>query len=373
MKKVLLVLLVLTLSFSLVLTGCGSDPAPVETPVEADEPLKVSLLLNGVLGDKSFFDSADNGMTLIKAKYGDAVEVDTIEMSYDETKWEPTLQDISETDADIIIVGTWQMTEYLQDIAVEHPEKKYIVFDTAVDYESFDLPNVYSILYNQNEGSFLAGALAAKVSTSDMEFANEEKSIGFLGGMDIPVINDFLVGYIEGALYVDADMKVAVSYIGSFDDSAKGKEMALAQYRAGVDIGFNVAGQAGLGQLDAAKEEMKYALGVDSDQAAIFEDSDPDKAALIVTSMLKRVDNSLVRAIDMHMDGTLMYGQAENLGIKEEAVGLAQNDIYANLISEEVRAEIDAIGAEIVAGNIVVSSAMGMTTEALTELKNSVK
>ncbi len=375
MKKVLLLLLVLVLSFSLVLTGCGGgNDAPAETPAEDTvEPLKIVLLLNGTLGDKSFFDSANNGMQLVKDAYGDEVEVKTIEMGYDETKWEPTLLDIAEEDWDIVVVGTWQMTEYLQDVASENHDKKFFIFDTAVNYDEFDLPNVYSILYNQNEGSFLAGALAAKVTTSDMELANADKMIGFLGGMDIPVINDFLVGYIEGALYVDPEMKVLVSYIGSFDDSAKGKEMALAQYRAGADIGFNVAGQAGLGQLDAAKEEGKYAIGVDSDQAGIFLESDPDKAALITTSMLKRVDNSLLRAVDMHVAGTLVYGAAENLGIAEEAIGLAQNDIYMNLISDEIRAEIEDIAGMILSGDIAVSSAFGMTSDELAELKNSVQ
>ena len=145
----------------------------------------------------------------------------------------------------MIILGTWQMTESLEAIAPWNPNVKYIIFDTEVDYSKGNLDNVYSITYKQNEGSFLAGALAAMITNSDLPKVNSDKAIGFLGGMDIPVINDFLVGYIEGALYIDPEIKVDISYIGSFDDSAKGKEMALAQYNRGVDIGFNVAGQAG--------------------------------------------------------------------------------------------------------------------------------
>ncbi len=383
MKKYSSIVLILLLALALTLSGCGSpepeEPAPADEPSAPAEPgeeaeedaLRVVLLLNGTLGDRSFFDSANAGLEMIEDEFG--AEVRTIEMSYDQTRWEPTLWEVSEQDWDIIILGTWQMQEYLQEIAPEFPDNRYIIFDTAVDYSVADLSNVYSILYKQNEGSFLAGALAANVTSSDMELANEQKMIGFLGGMDIPVINDFLVGYIEGALYVDEDVKVYVSYIGGFDDSATGKEMALAQYNAGADIGFNVAGQAGLGQLDAAKEMNKYAIGVDSDQAMVFADSDPEKAELVLTSMLKRVDNSLFRAVEMHLDGTLPYGEAEELGLVEEAIGLANNEFYQNNVSEELRAELAEMADMIANGDITVSSAMGMTTDELNELRDSVR
>ncbi|WP_343185161.1 BMP family ABC transporter substrate-binding protein [Anoxynatronum sibiricum] len=372
----------LLLVLALALSGCGSpEPAAPAAPAEPAEPgapaepsedaLKVVLLLNGTLGDRSFFDSAHAGVQMIEQQFG--AEVRTIEMSYDQTRWEPTLWEVSEQDWDIIILGTWQMTEYLEEIAQEFPDNRYIIFDTSVDYSVGDLSNVYSILYKQNEGSFLAGALAAKVTTSDMELSNDRKLIGFLGGMDIPVINDFLVGYIEGALYVDEDVSVYVSYIGSFDDSASGKENALAQYNAGVDIGFNVAGQAGLGQLDAAQEVNRYAIGVDSDQAMVFAESDPDKAELVLTSMMKRVDNSLVRAAEMHIAGTLPYGEAEALGLVEEAVGLANNDFFERNVPAEIRAELEELAEMIINGDITVSSAIGMSTDELNQIRDAVK
>lgn len=370
MKKTLSLCVICTLILSLLMSGCASKVKD-ETPTSGENPLKVVLLINGTLGDKSFFDSADNGMKMIKEELG--VETKTIEMSYDDTKWEPTLMDVSEQDWDIVILGTWQMTESLQKIAPEHPEKKYIIFDTAVDYSLGNLDNVYSIEYKQNEGSFLAGALAADVTNSEMPYANPEKTIGFLGGMDIPVINDFLIGYIQGALYRDQDVKVAISYIGSFSDLAKGKEMALAQYNSGTDIGFNVAGQAGLGQLDAAKEKMKYAIGVDSDQSILFKEKDAEKANLICTSVLKRVDISILRAIKMHIEGTTPYGKSEQLGLKEECIGLAQNEFYTALISEDLRKQIDELATKIISGEIKVDTAIGMSNEQLDEIRNSVK
>lgn len=357
-KKVLTILIVVLLVGSLTVTASA-------------DKLRVVLLINGTLGDRSFFDSAANGMRIIKEELG--VRTKVIEMSYDPSKWEPTLADVSDMDWDIIIVGTWQMTEMLEKIAPKHPEKKYIIFDTSVDYSKGNLDNVYSILYKQNEGSFLAGALGAMVTSSDLPLANEDNYIGFLGGMDIPVINDFLVGYIQGAKYIDPDIKVAISYIGDFSDSAKGKEMALAQYNMGVDIGFNVAGQAGLGQIEAAKEANRYAIGVDSDQALLFEESAPDKATLILTSMLKRVDNSLVRAIKLYQEGKLEFGKAEPLGIKEGAVGLADNKYYQKLVPDEMKAKLKELRAKIESGEIVVESAIGMSNERLDEIRSSVR
>lgn len=373
MKKFLTYLLVLVMTFSLVLTGCGSSKEEAASSKEptGDKKLKVACLLNGNLGDKSFFDSANKGMEQIKEKFG--YETKTIEMGFDQSKWLPSLEDVSEQDYDVIVVGTWQMKENLEEVAPKYPEKKYIIFDASVDYSKGDLKNVYSIEYKQNEASFIAGALATRITTSKMPLANSEKKIGFLGGMDTPVINDFLVGYIKGAQYIDKDAKVAVSYIGTFDDSAKAKELALAQYNQGVDIGFNVAGQAGLGQLDAAKEAKKYAIGVDSDQAMLFKDKDQAKSNLIPTSVLKRVDNTLVRAMELNKEGKLKLGEKEVLGLKDKAMEIVKNEYYNKLVSDDVKKEMDEIEQKIASGEMKVDSAFGMSTDELNKLRNSVK
>lgn len=366
MKKTFIFALLLVMVTSFVLSGCS----PKDTEVGSSDQLKIALLLNGNLGDRSFFDSANEGIKEIEKQFGAKTTV--IEMGPDQMNWEPTLADISDEDWDIIICGTWQMQEYLEKIAPQHPNKKYILFDAAVDYSQGKFDNVYSINYKQNEGSFLAGALAAKITSSDMEAANPEKIIGFVGGMDIPVINDFLVGYIQGAQYVDPEVKIAISYIGDFFDSAKGKEMALAQYNQKADVVFPVASQAGLGSLDAAKDLKKYAIGVDSDQAMLFKNSDSAKANLILSSVLKRVDNSLVRAIELETQGKLQWGTAESLGLKEEAVGLAQNEFYNSNVPEEMRNLIKEISEKIINGEITVESAIGMDTNKLNQIRNSV-
>ncbi len=323
----------------------------------ADDKLRVVLYLNGTLGDKSFFDSAARGVTMAVDELGIMGKV--IEGGYDSSRWEPDLAQLSEGGWDIIIAGTWQLTEFVEKYARMHPDTAFFTYDTTVDYSAGDLGNVYSILYSQNEGSFLVGALAAMITTSDLPAANPEKIIGFLGGMDIPVINDFKVGYTEGAQYIDPEVKVLTSYIDSFSDSAKGKELGLALYDQGVDIGFNVAGQAGLGLLDAAKNKDRYVLGVDSDQYLLFAESDPEKAAWVVTSMLKNVDLSIFRGIKMFKEGTLANGQAEVLGVAENGVGVAQNENFTKLVPEEYRAKIKEIEEKILSGEITVGTAFG--------------
>lgn len=352
-QRVFLVLLSLMFLLAGTMLFAGGD----QEEGEKGDQLKVVLYVNGTLGDKSFFDSANRGVEQARDEFG--IMTKTIEGGYAPDRWEPDIAQLCEGDWDIIIAGTWQLQEILEKLAPMHPDKRFFTYDTSVVYEKADLSNVYSILYSQNEGSFLVGALAAMVTTSDLPQANPEKVVGFLGGMDIPVINDFKVGYEQGAKYIDPDVKVLVSYAGAFNDSAKGKELVLAQYEQGADIAFNVAGETGLGLIDAAKEKKRYAIGVDSDQYQLFADSDPEKASYIVTSMMKNVDYSLYRGIKMHIEGTLNYGEAEVLGIAKNGVGVADNENFKKLIPSDMRDRIRELEEKITSGEIMVGTAFG--------------
>jgi len=350
-------LLLLTALLVILVLGLSSCQKKEAAKPEEEEKVKVVLYVNGTLGDKSFFDSANRGLEMAVKELG--IEAKTIEGGYAPERWEPDIAQLVEGDWDIIIAGTWQLQEYLEKIAPKHPDKGFFTYDTTVDYSKGGLDNVYSILYSQNEGSFLVGALAAMITTSDMELANPDKVIGFLGGMDIPVINDFKVGYEQGAKYIDPDIKVLVSYAGAWNDPAKGKELILAQYDQGADIAFNVAGETGLGLLDAAKDKKRYAIGVDSDQYLLYKESDPEKASHIVTSMMKNVDLSLYRGIKLHLEGKLAYGKAEVLGIEKDGVSVADNENFKKLVPPDFAARIKELENKIVSGEIKVDTAFG--------------
>ncbi len=351
MKKVLYVLLIVLLALSVLgLAACKKK----EEAAPAEKKLRVALYVNGTRGDKSFFDSAHRGVTKAAEEFGFVTK--TIEGTYEQANWEPDITQLAEGEWDIVIAGTWQTVEFLEKLAPKHPEKIFITYDTSVDYSKEGLDNVYSILYAQNEGSFVVGALAAMVTSSNMPKANPQKVVGFLGGMDIPVINDFKVGYVQGAKYIDPEVNVLVSYAGLFNDPGKGKELVLAQYEQGADIAFNVAGETGIGLLDAAKDKDRYAIGVDSDQYFLYKDTDPAKSANIVTSMMKNVDESLYRAIKMYVEGNLPVGTAETLGIAKGGIGVADNENYRKLIPAEFRDRIKELEEKIVSGEIVVDT-----------------
>lgn len=366
MKRILAALLAGTMAVTS-LVGCSSEEgsAPVQGNQEAstEDALKVALLIPGNLGDKSFYDAANNGVKKVEEELG--AEVKVVEMGTDQTKWEPTVLDFSEQDWDVIISGSWDMTPIFNEIGELYPDKKYINFDTS---EPEVVDNVYSMFYRTNELAFLAGSLAA--------IEAEEKgqnTIGFIGGMDNPGINDFLLGYIEGAQHVNKDIKVATAYAGSFVDATKGKEVAISMYNQGIDIIFQVAGQTGLGVIDAAKELDKYVIGVDSDQALAFMESDKEKAEHVVTSAIKKIDESILRAVNMHVEGTLPYGSHEVLGVAEGGVGLAKNEIYKSLVSEENQARIEAIEAQITNGEVEVSTAFGLSNEEIAARRDAVR
>ena len=323
-----------------------------------DESTRVVLYLNGVLGDQSFADSAHRGLQRAIDELG--IVGRTIEGGWDPANWQPDITQIAESDWDIVIAGTWQMTELIAEVAPQYPEKSFIIFDTTVDYSRGNLDNTYSMLYSQNEGSFLAGALAGLLTMEGSDpRTNAQNVIGFVGGQDIPVINDFRKGYEQGARYVNSDIEILAAYVGSFGDPARGKELGLAQYEQGADIVFGVASESGLGVIEAASERNRYTIGVDSDQYILIGENDPEQAEAIVSSMMKNIDNSIFRAIQLHLEGTLPYGEAEVLGLREDGVGLARNENFDRIVPEEITARIDELIGMIDSGDIVVESTFG--------------
>ena len=310
-------------------------------------PLKVALVLNGNLGDRSFFDSAAAGVR--KAKADLPVDVKVIDLGYDRSKWQAGLADASDSGFDVVIAGTFDMTPYIVQLAPQYPDVRFIDFGDSPDFAKCRCQNVLAIQYGTSTAGYLAGYAAAKISKS--------KVLGTILGMEIPAVTDFKVGFDQGAKDADPKVQILNTVAGTFSDPAKGKEIALAQLNQGADIIFPIASCTSLGALQAVKEAGggKLAIGVDSDQAAIFAASDPAQADVIFTSVEKKVGESLYLALKATVDGTQPYGQRIVLGLKDGAVGISKNTQYEKLVPANVRAEVEKKEKAIVDGTITVA------------------
>ncbi len=376
------------------LTACGGAPATTDAPAAspaadassaqtsdggdaesspAGGVYKVAYLVNGNLGDKSFFDSAKSGLDELE-KAG-RIECTTIEMGgtdEDQPRWASTLDEVSADGTyDLIICGTYQMPDYLKDTATNYPDQKYAIFDdtTYVGENS----NVVNLSYRQNDMGYLIGVFAAGMTTDTaVENINPDPVVGFVGGVDSPVINDFLLGFIEGAQSVNKDIKVDVRYTNDYVDTAIAKEYGLSMINDNkCDIIWGVAGNAGNGAAEAALETGKaWFIGVDSDQELTFS---PDLAALTLTSGLKNIGNSLIWLFDEWDAGNTYWGQEVNLGIAEGGVGIVTDKNFDKYASEETKAAVKAAEESILKGDIKVDSAIGDTSGKVEELKKAVQ
>lgn len=362
MKKTKLLKAVFCLVLAAALfTACGPNDKPASSDVADldDGQTRICLLINGQLGDMSFFDSANEGMTRFARDYPD-VEVKIVEMGTDTSKWEPTLRQTANDAYDLIIVCTSDMKEPLQRLVKmeKYADRRFIIFDAEIeDDKAANYSTVHSMMFKQNEGGYVAGVLAALLSKDA-----GVNTTGFIGGMQIDIINDFGYGFMQGVNKVNEDfgqeMKAYSSYIGDFSNSTKGKSLADTIYSQGAEIVFAAASQAGLGCLDSAKNNGKLIIGVDSDQFDYFKDTDPKKADRIVTSILKRVDLALYEACEAYLNGTLEYGVLVTLGMNEEKVGIVENDNYKAKVSEETRAYVSRIISQIKDGSLTVESGL---------------
>lgn len=367
MKKLLTVLLVCLMAVTLFGCGGGGDkPAPTKTPFEqakADGKLTIAFVVNGNLGDKSFFDSGDQGIQRINAELGDKAYGQTIELTYDTATWATGLEEAFRAGWDVIIVGTYDMKEYTIPLVEEYPDQKVWFYDEIWNFDDADgwqyspAKNLYAMMFSQNEGSFVVGAMAAMLTKTN--------KVAFMGGMDNTVLDDFYVGYAQGAKYINEAVDVNLSWMNSFNDATMGKDVSQGLYAAGYDVVFACGGQAGLGGFDQVitEDEGKWIIGVDGNQGAYFASvgtaEGDKKAERCITSMVKELGVGVYEAAKRELEGTLPYGTNEALGLDGGYVLAAITDTTNKVFTAEQLSTVEKIIADINAGTIKVESAFG--------------
>ncbi|ARJ06917.1 BMP family ABC transporter substrate-binding protein [Cnuibacter physcomitrellae] len=330
---------------ALVLGACSSTPSTSDSTGAAGSDITIAAPLSGQLGDKSFMDSANAGLT--KAADDLGVKVKVIEAGADDAPaWERNLTEASASgENNLIVTGGTVMASTLEKVAAQFPDQKYLIFDS----ESVG-PNVTGISYAQNEGAFLVGALAALVTDNPDVFprATGSHKIGVAGGMDIPVIQDFITGFTQGAKAIDPSITVDVRFINDFASAQKGYDIAMAQFNDGADVVYQVAGAAGLGVLQAGEDSGRYAIGTDSNQNDLHPDSTP-------ASAIKSVDNTVYDAIQSFVDGKLEMGTTITGNIANDGVGIAFNDA---LVPADIQKKVDDLKQQVIDGTITVDTAL---------------
>ncbi|MFI4928716.1 MAG: BMP family protein [Burkholderiales bacterium] len=283
--------------------------------------------------DKSFNEAAYNGAERWKKESGKAYL--DFEIA-NEAQREQAMRRMAERGANPIIGVGFSQGSSIEKVAKEFPKLSFVIIDSVVK-----LPNVESIVFKEQEGSFLVGMMAALASKSG--------KVGFVGGMDIPLIRRFQCGYEQGAKYANPKVEVTAAMTGTtpsaWNDPTRGGELAKAQFAKGVDVVFAAAGGTGVGVYQAAKDAGKMAIGVDSNQNHL-------QPGTMLTSMVKRVDNAVYNSSKQSMPGVTV------LGLKEGGVDYAMDQYNAKLVSADMKAKVDAAKADIIGGKIKVADYM---------------
>ncbi len=297
----------------------------------------------GGRGDLSFNDMAYAGLQRAQKEFAGKVETRDLEPTAGGENREELLRLFAGEKFDLIFGIGFLFTDSVTRVAKDFRIVKFAIVDGFIP----DQPNVVSLTFKEHEGSFLVGAAAALKSKTG--------TVGFVGGMKIPLIEKFEVGFIAGAKYVKPSIKVVSDYAGTtgeaFRDPVKGKELALAQYDRGADIIYHASGQTGIGVFEAAVVKKRLVIGVDADQSLTVK---PDQVPQVLTSMMKRVDVAVFETIKAFVNGKYKAGVQE-FGLKENGVGYAVNKFNQTQIAS-IQPRLEALRKDIIAGKIKVPS-----------------
>jgi basic membrane protein A len=346
MKTAVFLIILLFVAFS---CSCGTTEAKL-----ANCKTKVGIVFDiGGKNDRSFNAAAWEGVKRARADMG--VCVYDVEPG-NPTSIEPAMRAFAEKNFDLVIGVGFAQGPIMQKVATDFPKIKFAIIDGVIFEADGKTPksNVASLVFREHEGSYLVGMIAAEKSRTGV--------VGFVGGMDIPLIHKFETGYAEGARAVDPNIKVFDNYVGvtdgAWNNPGKGKELALAQIEKGADVIFTAAGNSGLGVFDAVEqygknangEANKFVIGVDSNQNGV-------KPGFVLTSMVKRVDNAVYDVVKEVVENKFQGG-FHAFGLDKDGVAYAMDENNKGLISPETITKVEEAKKEIIEGKIKVTDAM---------------
>lgn len=339
--------------FLSLLVLAGSSAVVGEGKAQSPAPLKVVLIFDmGGRGDGGFNDSAYNGMEKAVTELGvKAVYVEhkrNLELDH-------AINEAAASDSQMILGVGFAFSDKFAQLAARHPDKKFVVVDYSAKYDErgnliSPPPNLAGLTFKEEEGSFLVGAIAALKSRTG--------TIGFIGGMDSPIIRKFQAGYEAGAKAVRPKIRIYSRYAGitgqAFRDPQKGYRIAVRMYKNGADVIYHAAGETGAGLFRAAEKMNRLAIGADIDQSA-------QAPGRVLTSMLKNVDGAVFEVVQSFVRGNFSGG-LKTLGLKEKGVGFVYNDQNKKMISANIYRQVQTLRAEIVSGALAVPDASGHRT-----------
>ncbi|MAP62686.1 MAG: BMP family ABC transporter substrate-binding protein [Microbacterium sp.] len=345
-RRTLTAALGLAAAAALVLTACAGESTETTDDTAAEPEFTVGVAYDlGGRGDGGFNDLAWDGATEAAEAAGGEVIESTARAEDTDADRVARLDLMAQGGADPIIAVGYLYATALTEVAQKYPDTSFAI----VDDDTVDQPNVTSLMFAANEGSFLAGVAAAMESTTG--------KVGFIGGVNIPLINEFQAGFDAGALAADPDIELSASYLteppdfNGFNDPQRGAEAANGMYDSGVDVIFAAAGGSGLGVFESADAAGTWAIGVDSDQ---YTTTDEPLNEVILTSMLKRVDVGVSSFIDSVLDGTVTAGTTV-YDLSSDGVGYSTS---GDFLSPETIETIDEFAAQITSGEIVVPATL---------------
>lgn len=310
------------------LVGCGNS----ETKENADKTLKIGMVADiGGINDESFNQSAWEGLQQAEKDFG--IEVKVIE-SKQASEYLQNMESLLDEDVDMVIGVGYTMKEDIQKQAENYPDKQFVLIDETYD----NIPeNVTPILFRENEAAYLTGLVAGKMTKAN--------NVGFIGGIQTPVVSKFEYGYKAGVKEANEKATVNVQYAGTFSDAAKGKSIANQMYGNGSDIILAAAGGTGLGSIESAKEQNKYAIGVDRDQSDLAPNN-------VLTSALKKVNVGVYDTVKEFVEGKLISGQEKVYGLKEDGVGIPEST--KNLVPQDIIDYVNSMIEKVKSGEIKV-------------------